>query len=110
MSLSPAVAPGSAVTAAAQSQSGHTQAMDMEQGSVDHQIAMEDEQALVTSAGGAPFPDASASHGPDASTDEHPSKRARLDGDAMDQESAMDDEAVLALAAHNGTTPADYGE
>ncbi len=110
MSVSPGVAPGPTPAAAAHNQSVHAQAMDTEQGSVDHQIAMEDEQALATSAGTAPFPNASTSHGPDASTDEHPSKRAKLDSDAMDQESAMDDEAVLALAAHNGTTPADYGE
>ncbi|OAQ99872.1 hypothetical protein LLEC1_03661 [Akanthomyces lecanii] len=104
MSVSPGVAPGPAPAAAA-----HNQAMHAEQGSLDQQIAMEDEQALAASADNAPFPDVSASHVSD-NTDEHPSKRAKLDSDAMDHEAAMDDEAVLALAAHNGTTAADYGE
>lgn len=106
MSASPGVAPDPATVhdPAVQAQAMET----AQQGSVDQQIAMEDEQALAASAG--PFPNASLHHGADVNSDEHPSKRPRLDSDAMDQESAMDDEAVLALAAHNGTTPADYGQ
>ncbi|OAA59420.1 hypothetical protein ISF_06355 [Cordyceps fumosorosea ARSEF 2679] len=87
----------------------HIQSMETDDGSgggSGHQLAMEDEQALAASAG-TPFTGAVAH---EAATDEHPSKRPRLDSDAMDHESSLDDEAVLALAAHNGTTPADYAE
>lgn len=64
--------------------------------------ALEDEQALATSTG-----DADA----EGSVDENPPpKRQRLDNHAMDHDGALDDEAVLALAAHNGTTSADYSE
>ncbi|KAL7912786.1 hypothetical protein GGI35DRAFT_262843 [Trichoderma velutinum] len=47
-------------------------------------------------------------------TDEHPSKRQRLDPHDLGQDSALDDEAVLALAAHNGADgtdpyPPDFG-
>ncbi|KAL7963598.1 hypothetical protein V8C34DRAFT_3139 [Trichoderma compactum] len=46
--------------------------------------------------------------------DEHPSKRQRLDPHDLGQDSALDDEAVLALAAHNGADgtdpyPPDFG-
>ncbi|KAJ4859086.1 hypothetical protein T069G_07353 [Trichoderma breve] len=40
-------------------------------------------------------------------TDEHPSKRQRLDPHDLGQDSALDDEAVLALAAHNGADGTD---
>lgn len=43
----------------------------------------------------------------DDDTDEHPSKRQRLDPHDLSQDSALDDEAVLALAAHNGTDGTD---
>lgn len=43
----------------------------------------------------------------DEDTDEHPVKRQRLDSHDLNQDSALDDEAVLALAAHNGTDPTD---
>lgn len=39
--------------------------------------------------------------------DEHPSKRQRLDPHDLGQDSALDDEAVLALAAHNGADGTD---
>lgn len=50
----------------------------------------------------------------DEDTDEHPAKRQRLDPHDLTQDSALDDEAVLALAAHNGTDatdpyPTDFG-
>ncbi|KGQ08569.1 hypothetical protein BBAD15_g6084 [Beauveria bassiana D1-5] len=88
------------------------QAMDTEVHDPNQQIAMEDEQALVASAADVPYPGAAPVQqgAADGSADEHPSKRQRLDADVMDPESALDDEAVLALAAHNGTTPADYAE
>ncbi|KAM3531809.1 hypothetical protein NHJ13051_000545 [Beauveria bassiana] len=88
------------------------QAMDTEVHDPNQQIAMEDEQTLVASAADVPYPGtAPVQQGAaDGSADEHPSKRQRLDADVMDPESALDDEAVLALAAHNGTTPADYAE
>ncbi|KAJ6780559.1 hypothetical protein PWT90_10034 [Aphanocladium album] len=87
------------------------QAMEMEEdgGLGGQQTAEEDEQALAASAGGA-YPDAAAQELPDGTADEHPSKRQRLESDVMDHEAALDDEAVLALATHNGTTPADYAE
>lgn len=40
-------------------------------------------------------------------TDEHPAKRQRLDPHDLTQDSALDDEAVLALAAHNGADGTD---
>lgn len=43
----------------------------------------------------------------DEDTDEHPAKRQRLDPHDLAQDSALDDEAVLALAAHNGTDATD---
>lgn len=43
----------------------------------------------------------------DEDTDEHPAKRQRLDPHDLTQDSALDDEAVLALAAHNGTDATD---
>lgn len=43
----------------------------------------------------------------DEDTDEHPAKRQRLDSHDLAQDSALDDEAVLALAAHNGTDATD---
>jgi hypothetical protein len=43
----------------------------------------------------------------DEDTDEHPAKRQRLDPHDLTQDSALDDEAVLALAAHNGTDGTD---
>ncbi|PNP37891.1 hypothetical protein TGAMA5MH_10232 [Trichoderma gamsii] len=50
----------------------------------------------------------------DEDTDEHPAKRQRLEPHDLTQDSALDDEAVLALAAHNGTDatdpyPTDFG-
>ncbi|UKZ59101.1 uncharacterized protein TrAtP1_000419 [Trichoderma atroviride] len=50
----------------------------------------------------------------DEDPDEHPAKRQRLDPHDLTQDSALDDEAVLALAAHNGTDatdpyPTDFG-
>ncbi|KAL7922976.1 hypothetical protein ACQKWADRAFT_312507 [Trichoderma austrokoningii] len=43
----------------------------------------------------------------DEDSDEHPVKRQRLDSHDLTQVSALDEEAVLALAAHNGTDPTD---
>ncbi|KAG8419148.1 hypothetical protein J3459_011497 [Metarhizium acridum] len=43
-------------------------------------------------------------------TEEPPVKRQRLDTQELDQEQPLDDEAVLALAAHNGATGSDYPE
>ena len=43
-------------------------------------------------------------------TEEHPAKRPRLDTQELEQEQPLDDEAVLALAAHNGATGSDYPE
>jgi hypothetical protein len=43
----------------------------------------------------------------DDDTDEHPAKRQRLDPHDLTQDSTLDDEAVLALAAHNGTDATD---
>jgi hypothetical protein len=43
-------------------------------------------------------------------TEEHPAKRLKLDAPELDQEQPLDDEAVLALAAHNGATGGDYPE
>ncbi|KAM0247359.1 hypothetical protein ACHAQJ_009867 [Trichoderma viride] len=51
--------------------------------------------------------DAVQSGDDDNDTDEHPAKRQRLDPDDLTQDSALDDEAVLALAAHNGTDATD---
>ncbi|KAL7937480.1 hypothetical protein V8C35DRAFT_292623 [Trichoderma chlorosporum] len=50
----------------------------------------------------------------DDETDDHPAKRQRIDPHDLDQDSALDDEAVLALAAHNGADgtdpyPPDFG-
>ncbi|RFU80942.1 hypothetical protein TARUN_1227 [Trichoderma arundinaceum] len=55
-----------------------------------------------------------AVHSGDDDADEHPAKRQRLDPHGLAQDSALDDEAVLALAAHNGTDatdpyPPDFG-
>ncbi|TFB05293.1 hypothetical protein CCMA1212_002978 [Trichoderma ghanense] len=43
----------------------------------------------------------------DAEADDHPAKRQRLDPHDLGQDSTLDDEAVLALAAHNGADGAD---
>lgn len=43
----------------------------------------------------------------DEDADEHPAKRQRLDPHDLTQDSALDDEAVLALATHNGTDGTD---
>ncbi|UKZ80520.1 hypothetical protein TrVFT333_008281 [Trichoderma virens FT-333] len=51
--------------------------------------------------------DAVQSGDDDDDADEHPSKRQRLDPHDLGQDSALDDEAVLALAAHNGTDGTD---
>ncbi|EGX93184.1 hypothetical protein CCM_04556 [Cordyceps militaris CM01] len=110
MSISPGVGPAHSNN----SNPPHAQPQAMETGGSggdpeQQQLAMEDEQALAASAG-APFSSGAVEHGADATDEHHPSKRQRLDADAMDHESALDDEAVLALAAHNGTTASDYPE
>ncbi|TQV97619.1 hypothetical protein V2A60_006635 [Cordyceps javanica] len=111
MSASPGVGPALAHDPPPPPQS---QAMETDGGGggPDPQLAMEDEQTLAESANGPYADDAAAVHqvSEAGGADEHPSKRQRLDSDAMDHQSALDDEAVLALAAHNGTTPADYPE
>ncbi|KHO02044.1 uncharacterized protein MAM_01045 [Metarhizium album ARSEF 1941] len=43
-------------------------------------------------------------------TEEHPAKRQRLDTQELEHEQPLDDEAVLALAAHNGAAGSDYPE
>lgn len=86
-------------------QTHHVQAMDAE-AEMDPAGAIEDEDALAASAGG-PYPGGVAD---EHDNEHHPSKRQRLESDVMDHEPALDDEAVLALAAHNGTTPGDYAE
>ncbi|KAL7944411.1 hypothetical protein V8C42DRAFT_88024 [Trichoderma barbatum] len=58
--------------------------------------------------------DAVQSDNDDDDTDDHPAKRQRLDPHDLGQDSALDDEAVLALAAHNGADgtdpyPPDFG-
>lgn len=88
-----------------------SQAIDTDPSSLGHPAAMEDEDALAASAAGN---DADASgqalhQTGDMNVDDHPSKRQRLESDVMDHETALDDEAVLALAAHNGTG-GDYTE
>ncbi|KAK9442029.1 hypothetical protein VB005_06673 [Metarhizium brunneum] len=42
--------------------------------------------------------------------EEPPTKRQRLDTQELEQQQPLDDEAVLALAAHNGATESDYPE
>ncbi|KAK2605954.1 hypothetical protein QQS21_003680 [Conoideocrella luteorostrata] len=42
--------------------------------------------------------------------DEHPAKRQRLDTQELERDQPLDDEAVLALAAHNGAAGPDYAE
>lgn len=86
-----------------------------------------DESGLATSAVGAlssseltvdeapaPAADVSAqpleiADGPDEGVDmeEHVAKRPRLDARVLGHDEPLDDEAVLALAAHNGATGAD---
>lgn len=44
----------------------------------------------------------------DDNAEEHPAKRQRMEGDTLPQDEPLDDEAVLALAAHNGTGSTDY--
>lgn len=44
----------------------------------------------------------------DNADEHHPAKRQRMDGDALHQEEALDDEAVLALAAHGEAGTTDY--
>ncbi|KAL6891522.1 hypothetical protein HDV57DRAFT_485601 [Trichoderma longibrachiatum] len=51
--------------------------------------------------------DAVQSGDEDAEADDHPAKRQRLDPHDLGQDSTLDDEAVLALAAHNGADGAD---
>lgn len=117
MSVSPGATAGPALAhdPAMQSQAMETEEDGAGGGGLDQQrqqqAAVEDEQALAASAGGGgPYPVSSARALHQAADEQHPSKRQRIDSDAMDHETALDDEAVLALAAHNGTTPADYAE
>lgn len=42
--------------------------------------------------------------------EQHPAKRQKLDTQEAEQEQPLDDEAVLALAAHNGATGGSYPE
>ena len=72
-------------------------------------MAQSGEQQLQTDQSGHLHPQDTSGVLPDHQPEEveHAAKRQRLDEDNMDEDQGLDDEAVLALAAHGGPSAGD---